>query len=96
MPRLDRILFFGTPDFALPTLQALVSAGRTPLLVVTQPDRPAGRGQRVQAGAVARCAREQGLEVELSDARAMSQTRSPFRDVPALVAYIYGLQARSA
>lgn len=40
--------------------------------------------------------RERGLEVELSDARAMSQTRSPFRDVPALVAYIYELQARPA
>ena len=40
--------------------------------------------------------RDRGLEVELSDARAMSQTRSPFRDVPALVAYIDGLQARPA
>jgi acyl carrier protein len=40
--------------------------------------------------------RDRGLEVELSDARAMSQTRSPFRDVPALVAYIDGLQARHA
>jgi len=63
MSRLERLIFFGTPDFALPTLQALVSAGRAPLLVVTQPDRPAGRGQRVQAGAVARWAREQGFEV---------------------------------
>src|SRR5690349_5180497 len=63
MSRLERLIFFGTPDFALPTLQALVAAGRAPQLVVTQPDRPAGRGQRVQAGAVARWAREQGLEV---------------------------------
>lgn len=40
--------------------------------------------------------RERGAEVELSDARAMSQTRSPFRDVPALVAYIDELLARPA
>ncbi|HEV8631774.1 MAG TPA: methionyl-tRNA formyltransferase [Thermoanaerobaculia bacterium] len=61
--RLERLVFFGTPDFALPTLQALVGAGRAPLLVVTQPDRPAGRGQQVRAGVVTRWAREEGLEV---------------------------------
>jgi methionyl-tRNA formyltransferase len=61
--RIERIAFFGTPDFALPTLQALVAAGRAPLVIVTQPDRPAGRGQHVQSPAVARWAREQGLEV---------------------------------
>jgi acyl carrier protein len=40
--------------------------------------------------------RDRGVEVELSDARAMSQTRSPFRDVPALVGYIDGLISRTA
>lgn len=40
--------------------------------------------------------RDRGVEVELSDARAMSQTRSPFRDVPALVGYIDGLISRPA
>lgn len=40
--------------------------------------------------------RDRGVEVELSDARAMSQTRSPFRDVPALVSYIGGLLPPSA
>lgn len=40
--------------------------------------------------------RDQGVDVELSDARAMSQTRSPFRDVPALVSYIDGLVAQQA
>lgn len=40
--------------------------------------------------------RDRGVDVELSDARAMSQTRSPFRDVPALVAYIGGLLPPSA
>ncbi|HET9766714.1 MAG TPA: methionyl-tRNA formyltransferase [Thermoanaerobaculia bacterium] len=64
LSRVERLAFFGTPDFALPTLQALVSAGRAPLVVVTQPDRPAGRGQKVQAPVVARWAREQGIQRE--------------------------------
>jgi len=63
MQRIERVAFFGTPDFALPTLQALVAAERAPLLVVTQPDRPSGRGQRVQAPPVAHWAREHGLEI---------------------------------
>jgi acyl carrier protein len=40
--------------------------------------------------------RDRGVDLELSDARAMSQARSPFRDVPALVAYIDGLVAGRA
>lgn len=63
MSALDRILFFGTPEFAVPTLAALVAAGRVPVLVVTQPARPAGRGQRPQDPPVARWAREHGLAV---------------------------------
>ncbi len=63
MPRIDRILFFGTPDFAVPTLAALVAAGRAPVRVVSQPARPAGRGHRLQDPPVAAWAREHGLEV---------------------------------
>ncbi|HVS02117.1 MAG TPA: methionyl-tRNA formyltransferase [Thermoanaerobaculia bacterium] len=61
--RLSRLVFFGTPEFALPTLQALCAAGRAPLLVVARPDRPAGRGQRQRTPPVAAWARQQGLEV---------------------------------
>lgn len=61
------IVFFGTPDFALPALDALVSAGRAPDLVVAQPSRPAGRGRRLREPPVARRARELGLEVEQPD-----------------------------
>lgn len=43
-----RILFMGTPDFALPTLQALLDAGWPIVGVVTQPDRPAGRGRALK------------------------------------------------
>jgi methionyl-tRNA formyltransferase len=63
MPVVDPVVFFGTPDFAVPTLAALVAAGRRPVLVVTQPARPTGRGQRMQDPPVARWAREHGLPV---------------------------------
>lgn len=61
MAEISRLVFFGTPDFAVPTLRALVAAGRAPRLVVVQPSRPVGRGQRVQAPPVARAAEELGL-----------------------------------
>src|SRR3954452_15793161 len=63
MAGIDRILFFGTPELAVPTLAALVEAGRRPVRVVTQPARPVGRGQRLQEPPVAVWAREHGLEV---------------------------------
>ncbi|MDD4239317.1 MAG: methionyl-tRNA formyltransferase [Desulfotomaculaceae bacterium] len=44
-----RIVFMGTPDFAVPTLQALVQAGHDLTAVVTQPDRPRGRGKKEAA-----------------------------------------------
>ncbi len=43
-----RILFWGTPNFAVPSLKALAKDGVEVVGVVTQPDRPAGRGQRVK------------------------------------------------
>jgi len=58
---LERVVFFGTPDFALPTLEALVAAGRAPAAVVSQPARPAGRGRRLEEPPVARRARALGL-----------------------------------
>jgi methionyl-tRNA formyltransferase len=62
--RIDPVVFFGAPEFAVPTLAALVAAGRSPALVVTQPARPAGRGQRPQDPPAARWARERGLPVD--------------------------------
>jgi len=60
---IEPIVFFGTPDFAVPTLAALVAAGQAPALVVTQPSRPVGRGRQAQAPPVARWAHEHGLAV---------------------------------
>ena len=53
----------GTPEFALPSLKALLAAGAPILLVVTQPDRPKGRGRRVMASPVKQLAQSRGLPV---------------------------------
>lgn len=58
-----RVVFFGTPHFAVPTLDALVTADLAPELVVTQPSRPVGRGRRVVPPPVAESAARHGLEV---------------------------------
>src|SRR5258707_827154 len=46
------LVFAGTPEFAVPALEALVGAGHCILAVYTQPDRPAGRGRKLTASAV--------------------------------------------
>lgn len=58
-----RIVFFGSPEFACPSLCALLEAGYDLAMVVTQPDRPAGRGGRLQAPPVKRLALEAGVPV---------------------------------
>jgi methionyl-tRNA formyltransferase len=58
-----RVLFAGTPEFALASLQALTNADIVPLAVLTQPDRPAGRGKRLTASPVKQFALDQGIEV---------------------------------
>lgn len=63
MGRQAAIAFAGTPQFAVPALRALVDTGFLVPLVLTQPDRPAGRGRQVTAGPVKALALEQRLEV---------------------------------
>jgi len=58
-----KVVFCGTPQFAVPTLEALLAAGHQIALVVTQPDRPAGRSQELVAPAVKQTALGAGLEV---------------------------------
>ncbi len=60
---IDGIVFFGTPAFAVPTLDALVEAALPVTLVVSQPPRPAGRGGRPRQPPVARRAGELGIEI---------------------------------
>jgi len=56
-----RIVFFGTPDFAVGCLAGLVDAGADIVAVVTMPDKPAGRGRQVQTSAVKQYAEAKGL-----------------------------------
>jgi len=70
-----RIVFAGTPEFALASLTALVDAGHSVVAVYTQPDRPAGRGRRVTASPVKRFAEERGIVVLQPE---------PFRDAAAV------------
>ena len=58
-----RLVFCGTPQFAVPTLNALTQAGHEIALVVCQPDRPSGRGQQISIPAVKQRALELGLQV---------------------------------
>jgi len=62
-----RIVFFGTPEFAVPSLEAVVAAGHGVQLVVTRPDRPAGRHMRIAAPAVVPAARRLGLPLAQPD-----------------------------
>ncbi|MDH3931472.1 MAG: formyltransferase family protein, partial [Chromatiales bacterium] len=56
-----RIAFAGTPDFAVPCLTALVNCPESVVAVLTQPDRPAGRGRRLAASPVKQAASDHGL-----------------------------------
>lgn len=57
------IIFFGTSEFALPTLEALIENGFKPIAVVTQPDRPGGRGQKLTSPPVKQFAVKNQLKV---------------------------------
>ncbi len=58
-----RIIYMGTPDFAVPALKRLIEAGLTPVAVVTQPDKPVGRKQKIKPGPVAAVAHEHNIPV---------------------------------
>ncbi|HXL17850.1 MAG TPA: methionyl-tRNA formyltransferase, partial [Streptosporangiaceae bacterium] len=58
-----RLVFAGTPQTAVPSLDALLASRHTVAAVLTRPDAPAGRGRRVTASAVAERARQAGIEV---------------------------------
>ena len=87
----ERILFFGTPALAVPTLAALVEAGRPPIAVVSQPSRPVGRGLKLADPPVAAWARERGLEViqplKVRDPAFLEQAAELAPDVAVVVAF---------
>src|SRR5579885_2241737 len=91
MNRPLRILFMGTSDFAVPALQALHSAGYDLPLVVTQPDKPAGRGLELKASPVKKKALELSLEVfqpeKVKTPESVQRLQSLAPDVTVVAAY---------
>ena len=62
-----KLVFLGTPQFAVPTLEAIVEAGHQVVCTYTQPDRPKGRGQALALSPVKEAALSLGIEVRQPD-----------------------------
>jgi methionyl-tRNA formyltransferase len=88
-----RIAFAGTPDFAVPALEALAGSAHALVGVLTQPDRPAGRGRGLTASAVKRRALELGIPVAQPASLATAPERSSLEawQCELLVVVAYGL-----
>jgi methionyl-tRNA formyltransferase len=87
-----RVVFFGSPEAALPSLEALLEAGHKISLVVTQPDRPSGRGKRLSQNPVKQYALVLGLPVLQperirKDPEALAAIRAAEADIHVVVAY---------
>jgi methionyl-tRNA formyltransferase len=86
-----RIIYMGTPDFAVESLRALVQGGYNVVAVVTMPDKPAGRGHQLQYSAVKQYALSVGLPLlqpeRLKDEAFLSELRSYNADLQIVVAF---------
>ena len=86
-----KVIFAGTPDFAAQALRAIAAAGFEILLVLTQPDRPKGRGMQLQASPVKQAALELGLAIaqpaSLRHEEAQALLRAQNADVMVVAAY---------
>lgn len=86
-----RVIFMGTPDFAVGTLEAVIAAGHEVMLAVTQPDRPKGRGKAMQAPPVKVCAQAHGIEVfqpeRIRNAECIEHLRSYDADIIIVAAF---------
>ena len=86
-----RIIFLGTPDFAVASLKALVENNYNVVAVVTAPDRPAGRGRKLREPAVKEFAKAQGIPVlqpvKLRDPKFLEQLKGFNADIQVVVAF---------
>lgn len=86
-----RIVFLGTPDFAVASLKAIVEAGYNVVGVVTMPDKPAGRGMQLQQSPVKQFALQHGLHVmqpeKLRDPQFIEELRSLKADLQVVIAF---------
>jgi methionyl-tRNA formyltransferase len=88
-----RIVFMGSPDFAVPSLNALVEAGHEVIAAYCQPPRPAGRGKAPRKTAVQERAEELGIEVRHPKSLRSEEEQAAFRALDADIAVVaaYGL-----
>lgn len=88
-----RIVFAGTPEFAAQALAAILAAGQSVPLVLTQPDRPSGRGMALKASPVKQLALEHGLQVHQPASLKSAESRQPIIDASpdVMVVAAYGL-----
>jgi len=88
-----RLIFAGTPDFAAAALKALIEAGHDIPLVLTQPDRPAGRGMKLKMSPVKELALAHGLAVAQPENLKTEEARQPILNAGAdlMVVAAYGL-----
>ena len=88
-----KLIFAGTPEFAAKALAALLAAGHEIALVLTQPDRPAGRGMKLTPSAVKQLALQHNLPVAQPVSLKDPQTQQMLRDIGAdlMVVAAYGL-----
>jgi methionyl-tRNA formyltransferase len=86
-----KIIFMGTPQFAVASLDALIKAGCEVIAVVTAPDKPAGRGQKLNESAVKQYAVANGLRVlqpeKLKDQEFLDKLKSLHADLQVVVAF---------
>lgn len=86
-----KILFMGTPDYAAAALKKIVDAGHEVVLVVTKPDKPAGRGAKLLCSEVKKLAEELGLPVyqpdRIRDPEAIERLRAAGADIGVVAAY---------
>jgi methionyl-tRNA formyltransferase len=88
-----RVIFAGTPEFAARAFDAILAAGHAVPLVLTRPDRAAGRGQHLTIGAVKRLATGHGVPVYQPDRLVTAEQQAPLLAVPGdvMVVAAYGL-----
>ncbi|MFA6085650.1 methionyl-tRNA formyltransferase [Mucilaginibacter sp.] len=86
-----RIIFMGTPQFAVASLDALITAGCDVVAVVTAPDKPAGRGQKVNQSAVKQYAEANGIKVlqpeKLKNPEFLEELKALHADLQVVVAF---------
>ena len=86
-----KLIFAGTPEFAVPCLEGLIRAGHQVVAVYTQPDRPAGRGRKLQPSPVKVSAETQGIPVFQPESLESEKARLAGLDADAMIVVAYGL-----